>query len=78
VGSDNVCDITSPAGTVDLVQELFVLSNAVRFYDLEILAKLGAGVALDTADRGRITEHLDRDAAEIRRVMPFPRMGRAA
>lgn len=78
VGSDNVCDITSPAGTVDLVQELFVLSNAVRFYDLEILAKLGAGVALDAADRGRITEHLDRDAAEIRRVMPFPRIGRAA
>ena len=78
IGSDNICDITSPAGTPDLVQELFVLANTIRFYDLEILAKLGAGLALDAADRGRIIDHLDRDAAEVRKPLPATRLRRAA
>jgi cytosine/creatinine deaminase len=64
VGSDNICDITSPAGTVDLVDELFVLCNAVRYYDLEVLAKIGAGVRLDASDVERVTVHLARDAEE--------------
>ena len=78
VGSDNVCDITSPAGTTDLVQELFVLANTVRFYDEGVLAKLGAGVPLDAAERALVIEHLDRDAAEVRRAIPTPRLRRAA
>ncbi len=78
VGSDNVCDITSPAGTTDLVQELFVLANTIRFYDLEILAKLGAGCTLDTADRDRIIGHLACDAAELSRMTPIIRLQQAA
>lgn len=65
IGSDNLCDVTSPAGTIDLVDELFVLSNAVRFYDIGILSKLGAGEPLDAADRAKIGTHLDHDATEI-------------
>jgi len=65
IGSDNLCDVTSPAGTIDLIDELFVLCNAVRFYDIPILAKLGAGEALDAADRLKIRVHLERDADEI-------------
>ncbi len=75
VGSDNICDITSPAGTVDLVDELFVLCNAVRYYDLEVLAKLGAGRKLDEADRKRVEAHLVRDAEESAAV--FARHGAA-
>lgn len=75
VGSDNICDITSPAGTVDLVDELFVLCNAVRYYDLEVLAKLGAGRRLDEADRQRVEAHLVRDAEESAAV--FARHGAA-
>jgi cytosine/creatinine deaminase len=78
VGSDNVCDITSPAGTTDLVQELFVLCNAVRFYDEGVLAKLGAGLPLDAAERAVVVEHLDHDAAEVRRAIPAPQLRRAA
>ena len=65
LGSDNLCDVTSPAGTLDLIDELFVLSNAVRFYDIGILSKLAAGEPLDAADRATIRTHLDRDADEI-------------
>lgn len=78
VGSDNICDITSPAGTTDLAMELFVLANTIRFYDLEILAKLGAGLALDAADCGRIIDHLERDAAEVCGALPAARLWRAA
>lgn len=64
LGSDNICDITSPAGTIDLMDEIFVFCNAVRFYDLDILAKLGAGVALNSQDMNMIKAHLVADAEE--------------
>jgi cytosine deaminase len=68
IGSDNICDITSPAGTPDLLHELYVLCNAVRYYDLEVLAKLGAGLQLDAVDRERLGRHLLDDQAEISRL----------
>lgn len=69
VGSDNICDITSPAGTPDLLDEFFVLSNAIRFYDIGILSKLAAGQALDVADREKIRRHLELDAVEVARAL---------
>lgn len=68
LGSDNICDITSPAGTPDLLHEIYVLCNAVRYYDLELLAKLAAGVRTDAADRERLERHLLDDRAEISRL----------
>jgi cytosine/creatinine deaminase len=62
LGSDNICDITSPMGTTDVMDELFVLGNAIRYYDLDIMAKLGAGVRLDSGDREKIRVHLEEDA----------------
>ena len=68
IGSDNICDITSPAGTPDLLHEIYVLCNAVRYYDLDLLAKLAAGVRPDAADRERLERHLLDDRAEIGRL----------
>jgi cytosine/adenosine deaminase-related metal-dependent hydrolase len=65
VGSDNICDITSPAGSPDLLDELFVLAHALRFFDVEVLAKLGAGAPLDAADTARVRAHLAEDAREV-------------
>ncbi|HSO47011.1 MAG TPA: hypothetical protein VLQ68_03670, partial [Rhizobiaceae bacterium] len=62
LGSDNICDITSPMGTADLMAELFVLGNAIRYYDLDIMAKLAAGRKLEPADREKIRLHLEDDA----------------
>lgn len=69
VGSDNLCDITSPASSPDLVDELFVLGNAVRYYDLDALAKLGAGQRLDEHDIARLHKHLEEDRREVARVV---------
>jgi cytosine/adenosine deaminase-related metal-dependent hydrolase len=65
VGSDNICDITSPMGTPDLFDELFVLANAIRFYDLEILAKLGTGLPLDQEEIVRVRSHLAEDHEKV-------------
>ena len=69
IGSDNICDITSPAGTADLVDEIFVLCNALRFYDLEIWAKVAAGKYMDADDIRCLKAHLASDAEEIARVV---------
>ena len=75
LGSDNICDITSPMGTADLMDELFALANAIRFYDTDILAKLAAGQRLGEAERARIGVHLAEDAdianAVVARLQPL-------
>jgi cytosine/creatinine deaminase len=73
VASDNINDITSPAGTADLMDELFVLCNAIRFYDIPILARLGAGKPLTTEQRDQIRTHLELDAKERHASMMFTR-----
>ena len=75
MGSDNICDVTSPMGTVDLVEEMLVLSNAMRFYDTDILSKLASGQLLDDADRKVIGAHLEEDR-EMARVVEDEVLGR--
>lgn len=69
IGSDNINDIASPAGTADLVDEVFVLCNAVRFYDPGILAKIAAGLRLNSGEREIIRKHLEYDAGEVARTI---------
>jgi hypothetical protein len=68
LGSDNICDITSPAGTPDLLHEVYVLCNALRYYDVELLARLGAGQRPARADLKRLHQHLDENRAEVARI----------
>lgn len=67
IASDNICDLTSPGSTTDLLDEIFVLCNALRFYDIEILAKLATGTLLSDEDRNLIVSHLQQDRVEQER-----------
>jgi len=69
LGTDNVCDITSPAGTLDVMDEIFVLSNAVRYYDPDVMACLGAGCRVPAPALERIAQHLTEDAAQCETAM---------
>jgi len=69
VGSDNICDICSPAGTTDLIWEIFVLCNAVRFYDEDTLASIAAGKPLSPAQCGAVRQHLEDNAMEVQRAV---------
>lgn len=69
LGSDNIDDICSPSTTPDLVDEVFVLSAALRFYHPGILAALAAGRRLDDAERAFVREHLASNEREIAKVL---------
>ncbi|WP_425037875.1 hypothetical protein [Primorskyibacter sp. S187A] len=69
LGSDNVADMCSPSTTADLMDEVFVLSGAVRFFQPEILAKFAAGVALSEDDRANIATHLEQNDEEVGKVV---------
>ena len=77
LGSDNVADMCSPSTTADLIDEVFVLSGAVRYYKPEILAKFAAGVALSEDDRAELRDHLARNAAEVEKVLRRPGLAAA-
>jgi cytosine/adenosine deaminase-related metal-dependent hydrolase len=65
LGSDNIFDVTSPAGTIDLINEVFVLSNALRFYDQDIMAKICAGQKINETEIEKIRAHLEKDDEEV-------------
>lgn len=65
MGSDNISDICSPSTTSNLVDEVFVLSAAIRFYQPEILAKLACGAALETQEIDFITNHLSNNEKQV-------------
>ncbi|MBT5107000.1 MAG: hypothetical protein HOM20_12525 [Porticoccaceae bacterium] len=69
LGSDNVADMCSPSTTADLVDEVFILTAALRFYKIEILAKFAAGIALDSIEKQLLSDHLQKNDAEIERVL---------
>lgn len=71
IGSDNIFDITSPAGTLDLIDEVFVLAHALRFFDTDFLAAVATGSPLTRDERARIRTHLDANAEEERRVVDY-------
>lgn len=68
IASDNIADICSPSTTANLIDEVFILSAAIRFYHVEILAKLACGKRLNENERLLIKEHLANNQKEIDKV----------
>lgn len=73
LGSDNVADICSPSTTADLLDEVFVLTAAIRYYELGALARLAAGKRLDEDQLAAIREHLARNERETAKVVDAAR-----
>jgi cytosine/adenosine deaminase-related metal-dependent hydrolase len=74
-GSDNICDMFSPSTTADLIDEIYLLSGALRFYNVEVLAGFAAGVRLGEDDRDLIRKHLSDDRAAVANMIkegPLP------
>lgn len=69
IASDNIADICSPSTTADLVDELFILSAALRFYHVDILAHLAAGKPMGKTNLDLIKDHLRQNKEEIARVI---------
>lgn len=69
LGSDNIADIASPTTTADLVDEVFVLSAAIRFYHVGTLAKFAAGIKLDANEIAEVKTHLQKNDEEVAKVL---------
>lgn len=69
LASDNIADMASPTTTADLIDEVFVLSAAIRYYHVGILARFACGLALEAADVAEIRQHLQRNDEEIASVI---------
>lgn len=69
IGSDNIADICSPSTTANLIDEIFVLSAALRFYQPEILARMAAGQKLTDDERSFVQDHLASNDREIDKFM---------
>lgn len=61
IGSDNIADVFLPSTTASLYDELLVLSNVIRFYNPDILGKLGSGSKLTDMDRELVSRSLEQD-----------------
>ncbi len=61
IGSDNIADVFLPSTTPSLYDEILMLSNAVRFYNPDILAKIACGKELTDMDRELIRRSLEQD-----------------
>lgn len=69
LASDNIADMCSPTTTADLTDEVFMLSAALRYYKVEILAKFAAGLPLSADERAAVQDHLDRNDEEIEKLV---------
>lgn len=69
LASDNIADMCSPSTTADLVDEVYVLSCALRFYHTGTLARLACGLRPTEEQLTAIRAHLDANDREIEHVM---------
>lgn len=69
LGSDNIADICSPSTTANLIDEVFILSAALRFYNPQILAKLAVGLKLNDGERDFVKDHLRKNDLEIEKFL---------
>lgn len=69
LGSDNVADICSPSTTADLLDEVLMLTAAVRYYEIGFLACLAAGKLLKPDQRTAVAEHLRLNDQETTKVL---------
>ncbi|NNE38556.1 MAG: hypothetical protein HKN08_09665, partial [Gammaproteobacteria bacterium] len=69
LGSDNIADMCSPSTTPDLTDEIFILSAALRFYDVRILAKFACGQPLTTDEREILSQHLCYNDEEMKKKL---------
>ena len=69
IGSDNIADMCSPSTTANLMDEVLILSAALRFYQPSLLAKFAAGVPLEADDRAGLAEHLSKNDQEVQNVV---------
>jgi cytosine/adenosine deaminase-related metal-dependent hydrolase len=66
IGTDNICDVFVPSSDGCMLTEIKILSNTIRFYIINVLAKLAAGKKLNEMDKEMIRRSLIADQEYFR------------
>lgn len=73
LGTDNIGDIFIPTGSNNMIHELIYLADSLRYYVVELLAKIACGVTPNNMDRVHLRQALDEDYAVFKKIQPdFP------
>lgn len=70
IGTDNIADMYIPTSSGNILYEMLVLADALRFYDVEVMAKWASGTPLNESDLDRIRRHLAEDVKACKQANP--------
>ncbi|KKU39445.1 MAG: hypothetical protein UX55_C0036G0001, partial [Candidatus Azambacteria bacterium GW2011_GWE2_46_45] len=70
IGTDNIADMYIPTSSGNVLYEMLVLADTLRFYDVEVLAKWASGTPLNESDLDRIRRHLAEDVKACKQANP--------
>jgi len=74
-GTDNVADIFIPTGNGNILDELILVSDMLRYYVPKLWAKLGSGEVLNDMDRDLVSRALYQENKVFREMYgAFPRI----
>lgn len=62
IGTDNIADIFIPTGDANMMEELVYLADSLRFYVLDLWAKIGCGETPNDMDREQVSRALYQDS----------------
>ncbi len=68
LGTDNIADLFVPTSTEDVLDQAVFLADALRFYDVAVLAKFIAGKRLNDNDKEVVRQYLAEDLRAYRRA----------
>lgn len=68
IGTDNVADIFIPTGDGNMLEEINVLADCMRYFNTKLWAKLGCGEPLNDMDRELVSRALYQDRVIFRQI----------
>ncbi len=68
IGSDNICDVFVPSGDGNILTEIKILTNALRFYIVNVLLKISTGNVLNEMDKKIIRKSLTADKEVFKEI----------
>jgi len=68
LGTDNIADVFLPCTTPNMYDQLVCLADSLRFYDSEVLAKIGCGEDLNNTNKTVIRDYLEKDKEVFKEI----------
>ena len=70
IGTDNVSDIFIPTGDINMLREVSLLPDTIRYYIKKLWVKIACGVEINNVDRDLIARNLYQDFKSFKVINP--------